>query len=58
MLMGIKMSHSLHMVALFRDGLIKLVAILSGGISEIIRIAVALFSKISSSPPFSMSFIS
>jgi hypothetical protein len=32
-LMGMKMSHRLHMVSLFRDGLIELVAILSGRIS-------------------------
>jgi hypothetical protein len=30
MLMGMNMSHRLHMVSLFRDGLIELVAILSG----------------------------
>jgi hypothetical protein len=42
--MRMKMSHHLYMVALFRDGWIKLVAILS--------------SRISSLPPISMSFIS
>jgi hypothetical protein len=42
MLTGMKMSHRLHMVALFRDGLIELVAILSGRISGMIRIAIVL----------------
>jgi hypothetical protein len=53
-----KMSRHLYMVALFRDGLIGLVAILSGRIYEMIRLVVSLSSRISSLPPISMSFIS
>jgi hypothetical protein len=57
-LMKMKMSHCLYIASLFIDGLIELVAILSGMISRIIKIATTLFSKISSLPPISMSFIS
>jgi hypothetical protein len=53
-----KMSHHLYMVSLFRDGLIGLVTILSGMISDMIRLVVSLSSRISSLPPISMSFIS
>jgi hypothetical protein len=48
-----KMSHRLYMVSLFRDGLINLVATLSGGM---IRLMVSLSNRISSLPPISMSF--
>jgi hypothetical protein len=58
MLMGMKMSHRLHMVSLFRDGLIKLMAILSRKIYGMIIIAASLFNNISFLPPISMSFIS
>jgi len=51
-------SSRIHMVSLFRDGSIKLVAIFSGKIFWIIKIVDALFSRISSLPSISMSFIS
>jgi hypothetical protein len=50
-----KMSLHLHIVAPFRDGLISLVATLSG---RMIGLMVSLSSRISSLPPIFMSFIS
>jgi hypothetical protein len=42
MFMRMKMSHRLHIVALFRDGLIRLVVTLSG---RMIRLMVSISSK-------------
>jgi hypothetical protein len=58
MLMGMKIIHHIHMVALFIDGLIELVAILSGMISRMIKIAATLFNEISSLPPITMTLFS
>jgi hypothetical protein len=53
-----KMNCHLYMIVLFRDGLIKLVAITSGGIPWMIIVVDILSNRISSLPPISMSFIS
>jgi hypothetical protein len=54
----INISQLIHMVSLFIDGLIVLVAILSGRIPGMIRITDIISSRISSLPPITMSFIS
>jgi hypothetical protein len=54
MLMRMKMSHNIHIVSLFRYGLIRIVVMPSG---RMIKLMVSLSSKISSLPPISMIFI-
>jgi hypothetical protein len=54
MSMRMKMSHHLHIVAIFKDGLIRLMVTPSG---MMIRLMVSLSNMISSLPPISMSFI-